>query len=148
MSKVSIKTEIIQTKRITPKIETVRAGSDKKKILGSKRLVRQATIKNVNPATKTDTTSSRIMCGHIQERRVRCGKPNCKCANGEPHRAYYHVWYSDGIRYQKYVRRSQVEQVRRACQTYRELQIKLRFGRVEHKQLLARARELFRRLSG
>jgi len=90
---------------------------------------------------------SDLLNGHLQKRRVRCGKTNCKCAKGEPHTAFYHVWHTDGRRYQKYVRRSQVDEVRRACQAYRELQIKLRFGRVEHKQILARARELLRRLS-
>jgi len=90
---------------------------------------------------------SDLLNGHIQKRRVRCGKPNCKCANGEPHTAYYHVWHCDGVRYQKYVRRSKVEQVRQACQTHRELQTKLRLGRIEHKHLFARARALFRMLS-
>ncbi len=90
---------------------------------------------------------SDLLNGHVQTRRVRCGKQNCKCAKGEPHTAFYHVWHTDGVRYQKYVRRSEVDKVREACQTYRKLQIKLRFGRIEHKQLLARARELFRRLS-
>ncbi len=87
---------------------------------------------------------SELLNGHLQKRRVRCGKQNCKCAKGEPHTAFYHVWHCNGRRYQKYVRRSQVDNVRRACQTYRELQIKLRFGRIEHKQLLARARALIR----
>jgi len=90
---------------------------------------------------------SDLLNGHIQRRRVRCGKQNCKCAKGEPHTAFYHVWHCDGRRYQKYVRRREVEKVRQACRAYRELQIKLRFGRAEHKQILARARELFRRLS-
>ncbi len=49
--------------------------------------------------------------------------------------------------YQKYVRRSQVETIRHKCEQHRQLQIKLRAGRAEYKQLLARARELFWRLS-
>ena len=89
---------------------------------------------------------SNLLNGHIQKRRVRCGKQNCKCASSEPHTAYYHVWHCDGVRYQKYIRRSKVEQVRQACQTYRELQIKLRLGRLEHKQLFARARVLLKML--
>ena len=99
--------------------------------------------KSVNPATKM----SDLLNGHLQKRRVRCGKQNCKCASGELHTAYYHVWHCDGVRYQKYIRRSEVEKVRQACQEHRELQTRLRFGRAEHKQLLARARELFRSLS-
>jgi hypothetical protein len=88
-----------------------------------------------------------LLNGHIQKRRVRCGKPNCKCAGGELHTAYYHVWHTDGRRYQKYVRKSKVETVRRQCEQYRQLQIKLRAGRIEYKQMIARARELFRSLS-
>jgi hypothetical protein len=99
--------------------------------------------KSVNPATKM----SDLLNGHIQKRRVKCGKPNCKCANGEPHTAFYHVWHCDGVRYQKYIRHTEVERVRQACRTYRELQIKLRVGRSEYKQMIALARELFRSLS-
>jgi hypothetical protein len=88
-----------------------------------------------------------LLNGHIQKRRIRCGKPNCKCAKGEPHTAYYHVWDCDGQRYQKYVRKSEVETIRRKCEQYRQIQIKIRAGRIEYKQLFARARELFRSLS-
>lgn len=88
-----------------------------------------------------------LLSGHIQKRRVRCGKANCKCASGFFHTAYYHVWNTDGRRYQKYVRLSEVEKVRVACEQYRKLQIKLRAGRAEYKQLIARARELFRSIS-
>jgi hypothetical protein len=118
-----------------------RIGKLQKKMLGKNQA--HAKTKSVNPATKM----SDLLNGHLQKRRVRCGKPNCKCAKGEPHMAFYHVWHTDGRRYQKYVRRSQIDEVRRACRVYRELQIKLRFGRVEHKQILTRARELLRRLS-
>ena len=87
---------------------------------------------------------SDLLNGHIQKRRVRCGKQNCKCARGEKHIAYYHVWYSDGQRFQKYVRRSQVEKLRSACQEYRELQIELRFGRAKYKKMIAQLREILR----
>ncbi len=99
--------------------------------------------KKSNPVTKmTD-----LQPGHIQKRRVRCGKPNCKCARGEMHTAYYQAWDTDGVRYRKYVRSADVEQVTAACAAHRELQIRLRQGRAEYKQTLARARELFRMLS-
>jgi len=88
-----------------------------------------------------------LLNGHIQKRRVRCGKFNCKCAKGELHTAFYHVWHEGGRRFQRYVRRSQVENIRNACNLHRELQTKLRAGRAEYKQILFRARELFSRLS-
>jgi hypothetical protein len=88
-----------------------------------------------------------LLNGHIQKRRVKCGKSNCKCTGGELHTAFYHIWHCDGRRYQKYVRKSQVENIRQRCEQYRQFQIKIRAGRIEYKQLFARARELFRSLS-
>jgi hypothetical protein len=85
-----------------------------------------------------------LLNGHIQKRRVKCGKQNCKCAKGELHTAYYHIWHADGRRYQKYVRRSKVEAIRQQCEQNRKLQIKLRAGRFEYKQILVRARKLMR----
>lgn len=85
---------------------------------------------------------SNLLNGHIQKRLVRCGKSNCKCADGERHTAFYHVWHYNGIRYQKYVRRSQVQDVRKACLNYRQLQIYLRAGRAEYKRMFAQMREL------
>ncbi len=82
--------------------------------------------------------------GHIQRRRVKCGKSNCKCASGELHTAYYHVWHADGRRYQEYVRKSKVETLRQRCEQYRQLQINLRAGRIEYKQLLALTSEFLR----
>ena len=97
--------------------------------------------KSANPATKMND----LLNGHIQKRRVRCGKPNCKCAGGDLHTAFYQVWHSDGRRYQQYVRKSQVETVRRKCDEYRQLQIDLRAGRAEFKRMLAHARAFIRR---
>ncbi|MCA1626350.1 MAG: hypothetical protein LC742_00050 [Acidobacteria bacterium] len=95
--------------------------------------------KSVNPATKI----SDLQPGHIQQRRVRCGKSNCRCASGELHTAYYHVWHDDGRRFQRYVRRSQLDSLHAACQAHRALQAQLRAGRAEYQRTLARARELF-----
>jgi hypothetical protein len=100
-------------------------------------------LKLSNPATKM----SDLQPGHIQKRRVRCGKLNCRCAHGEMHSAFYHVWHLDGQRYQRYVRRSQIDSLRDACEAHRTLQIQLRAGRAKYKFNLARARELFRMLS-
>ena len=98
--------------------------------------------KNANPATKM----SDLLNGHIQKRRVRCGKQNCKCAKGEFHTAYYHIWHKGRQRFQRYVKQSQVENVRNACKLNRKLQAKLRFGRAEYKQMIDRIRELLREI--
>jgi hypothetical protein len=144
MSKVSIKTEVTQTKRITPIIEVVRVSPKKKKILGGNRRASLSTIQNANPDPKTEATSDRIMCGFIQQKRIRCGKPNCRCARGEYHTAFYHVWYSGGFRFRRYVRRADVDELRAACLNYRNLQKQIRNGRQEYKQLFAYARGLIR----
>ncbi len=94
--------------------------------------------KNQNPVTKiTD-----LQLGHVQRRGVRCGKPNCKCARGEMHTAYYHAWDTDGVRYRKYLKRADVRHVQAACQAHREQQSHLRAGRAEYKRTLADLREL------
>ncbi len=85
-----------------------------------------------------------LLNGHVQKRRVRCGKSNCKCAKGELHIAYYHVWHEGGKRFQRYIKKSHLEAVRKACQENRTFQTQLLAGRAEYKQMLARARELFR----
>ncbi len=94
------------------------------------------------PATKI----SDLQPGHVQARRVRCGKANCRCARGLTHVAYYHVWRTDGVRYQRYVRRSEVASVRRACDEHRALQVELRKGRVIYRDALRGFRELLKGL--
>lgn len=54
--------------------------------------------------------------------------------------------YSKGFRIRHYIRRDQVENVRKACEAHRELQSQLRAGRVEYKRTLARTRELAKML--
>lgn len=144
MSKVGIKTEIIEAQRVTPKIEIVQTGTERKKDVKTKRRTNLSTQKNSKSATKTGAESSRLMCGFIEERRVRCGKKNCKCARGEKHISFYHVWYADGQRVRRYIRRADVEEMRAACLNYRLLQQQIRANRIYHKQLFARARALFR----
>jgi hypothetical protein len=83
-----------------------------------------------------------MLPGFIASVRVRCGKLNCRCSRGLRHLAYYHVTYSRGVRFRKYVRRDRVADARAACNAYKNSQAQLRAGRTEYKQLLARMREL------
>ena len=102
--------------------------------------------KNTNQVTKIAALTA-LHPGHVQRRRVRCGKPNCKCARGEFHTAYYHAWDADGVRYRRYLKRADVARVTAACEAHRELQTELRQGRAEYKRTLADLRELLRMLS-
>ena len=114
--------------------ETKLNGSCRKKMLEST-ANNDGKIENENPAIK-------MLPGFIASVRVRCGKPNCRCSRGARHLAYYHVTYSRGFRFRKYVRRDQVAELRAACKAYRDLQAQLRAGRAEYKELLAHARKL------
>jgi len=100
-------------------------------------------LKLMDPATKMPG----LQPGHVQKRRVKCGKTNCRCAHGKLHDAFYHVWHAEGRRFQRYVQRSQVDDIRAACEAHRALQIQLRAGRAEYRHTLARTRELFRMIS-
>src|SRR5687768_8002647 len=96
--------------------------------------------KNQKPTTK-------MLPGHIERRRVRCGKPNCKCARGGYHVAHYRVWYAGGQRFRRFIRAESVEEVRAACDEYRGLQVEIRRGRVEYRATLVRFRGLMQFLS-
>lgn len=59
--------------------------------------------------------------GTVHAQRVTCGKPNCKCARGERHVAFYRFWRDAGGRLRKaYVRRADVEAVRAACEAWKQ----------------------------
>lgn len=111
-------------------------------MLGARRGARERATENPKATIKID-----LEPGHVAQVRVRCGKPNCKCMHGQRHIAHYHVWRCDGVRYRRYVRRADVDNVRAACAAHRALQIDLRAGRAQYRRVLARARELFRNLA-
>src|SRR5688572_26168032 len=94
--------------------------------------------------TKNQNSAIKMLRGFIATVRIRCGKANCRCSRGARHLAYYHVTYSRGFRFRKYVRRDDVADVRAACTAYRDLQAQLRAGRAEYKRTLARMRELIK----
>jgi hypothetical protein len=97
--------------------------------------MRRRENKKSNPAIK-------MLPGFVTTVRIRCGKPNCRCARGDRHIAHYQVTYRNGARSRKYVRSDQVADVREACQAHKDLQAQLRAGRAEYKQLLAQTRKL------
>ena len=96
---------------------------------------------------KSENSAIKMLPGFISSVRVRCGKPNCRCARGDLHIAHYHVTYFAGVRSRKYVRRDQVQAMRAACEAHRDLQAQLRAGRAEYKELLAQTRKLAKLLS-
>ena len=99
--------------------------------------------KNQKRATKIEPQA-----GHVQRRRVRCGKPNCRCAGGQFHAAHYHVVKAGGVRYQRYIRRADVPAQSQACAEYRALQAELRAGRENYRNMLRRLRDAVAVLAG
>jgi hypothetical protein len=63
-----------------------------------------------------------LLRGSLSVRNIRCGKPNCKCAEGEPHLSLYLVQSRKGKPRQFYVPKELEERVRQAVDSYQKLQ--------------------------
>lgn len=50
--------------------------------------------------------------GTLQRQMVKCGKPNCRCARGKTHEAFYLFYSRRGLQLKFYVRRGDVAKVR------------------------------------
>src|SRR5688500_14210786 len=109
---------------------------------------RVALERYVYAKTENENSAIKMLPGFIASVRIRCGKANCRCSRGARHLAYYHVTYSKGFRFRKYVRRDQLAEVLAACEAHRDLQAQLRAGRAEYKQLLAQTRNLAKLIGG
>lgn len=60
--------------------------------------------------------------GTLSERSGKCGKPNCHCAGGEPHRSLYLVQSHGGKPRQICVPQSWQQRIRQAVNDYQEMQ--------------------------
>ncbi len=70
-----------------------------------------AAKKSANSLPKILTLAS--VKGSLQTQRVKCGKPNCRCARGELHEGYHYFFLRTPTRLLKfYVRREDVPTVR------------------------------------
>lgn len=58
-------------------------------------------------------TTVEIENGGVYEQKVRCGKSNCRCANGSFHTGFYFITRVEGRLRKIYVPRSRVKQIRR-----------------------------------
>src|ERR1700689_3057383 len=63
-----------------------------------------------------------LLRGSLSVRRIKCGKPHCKCASGEPHLSLYLVQSQKGKPRQMYVPKELEERVRHAVDNYQKLQ--------------------------
>jgi hypothetical protein len=78
--------------------------------------------------------------GSLQAQRVRCGKPNCRCARGQLHEGYYYLFLSTPVGVSKlYVKRKDVPIVRAVIA---ERQRRSRAWRVKLNEARALLREI------
>jgi hypothetical protein len=80
---------------------------------------------------------SAMLNGAVCAQYKRCGKANCRCADGQLHGPYYYrfMWYS-GRMIKEYVRLDRVEETRKACDKYRVMQRQLLAGRQRFNRML------------
>ena len=73
--------------------------------------------------------------GGLVREMIRCGRSNCKCANGSLHGPYYYrVWMVQGERIKKYVKKSQLSGVQAAINERRRQTAEVRRFNQEAKQ--------------
>jgi hypothetical protein len=78
--------------------------------------------------------------GVICLQKIKCGKPNCRCANGLLHDGYYyHFYYVRGKLHKKYVKKADVLQVKAGCLAYKT-------NRREMRQLIEESKRDWQRL--
>ena len=73
-------------------------------------------------AMKTNQSASlpKELPGAVCRQWVRCGTPNCRCARGQLHGPYFaRFWRENGKVRKAYVKLSEVDQVRAACEARR-----------------------------
>ncbi|HEY3331839.1 MAG TPA: DUF6788 family protein [Capsulimonadaceae bacterium] len=74
--------------------------------------------------------------GEVCTQYTRCGKTGCRCRTGQLHGPYYYRIWREGAKVRKiYVREADVDRVREACATYRELDKALRELRARRQEL-------------
>ena len=79
--------------------------------------------------------------------RVRCGKPNCRCAAGEGHGPYHFLlWREGAIQRRRYVRPADLPAVRAALERRRRQRAAERFAFADDLALLRRLEALRREL--
>jgi hypothetical protein len=79
---------------------------------------------------KIAETLPKMLPGVVCAQMVRCGKPNCKCSQGELHGPYYFRFWRDGGRLRKqYVRAADVAATQAACEGRRNEQRAVRASR-------------------
>jgi hypothetical protein len=84
-------------------------------------------------------SGERFLHGTLSERSSKCGKPNCRCANGEGHTSLYLVQSHAGKVRQLCIPKAFHDPVRQAVREFQELQRLLQaVSELEWKRFLAK----------
>ncbi len=84
-----------------------------------------------------------MLAGGVRERWTTCGKHGCHCSRGDLHGPYYsRRWAQDGQRYEEYVPRDQVDDVRAQCEARRQHEHQVVAARKECRELTRMLKEL------
>jgi len=62
-----------------------------------------------------------VMAASLSRTHKVCGRPNCKCAEGEKHEVYQLSWIDNGRRRSTHIRKGDLARVRAAVESYRHL---------------------------
>ena len=97
--------------------------------------------KNANALPKT---AAEITNGGVYRQRVRCGKPNCKCARGELHTAHFFFTRRAGKLVKIYVRKAELDDFTRLVDHAAAERCAHRRWKKETADLLKKMRQLAR----
>jgi uncharacterized membrane protein len=87
--------------------------------------------------------------GEVCAQYIRCGKPKCRCEDGERHGPYYYRIWREGEQIHKvYVKRAELAAVQIACEAHRDCRQMLRDSRKRRERLIRSLRKDWRRTEG
>jgi hypothetical protein len=94
-------------------------------------------------STKKPKLLPKTLPGVVCAQRVRCGRPNCRCAAGQLHGPYFYRFWREGGRLRKeYVRPADLQRVREACRARQQERSDLRSAWARWRELLTLLREV------
>jgi hypothetical protein len=97
-------------------------------------------------AAESSNPLPKILPGVVRPQWVRCGRPGCRCARGQPHGPYFYRLWREGGRLRKaYVRPADLAAVRAGCEARRQLRRELGAGWAAWRQLRDLLREVEQR---
>ena len=82
-----------------------------------------------------------LLPGSLSQQHLRCGKPNCHCAEGEGHPVWSLTFMADGKKHVQHIPKHLVDEVRNRVEAGREYQDALREVLAANAHLLVLARK-------